>query len=190
MLVDCVNLGGTLCGRRRIDKLFEVNAPYRNNQLDNGLEMMLQRAKKKPFKLDLAEMHAVCEANYARLLRLFPDYENSNSRNFSVGDARVVLKVIERCRYTTIFQLHQHHAHDNWLGRLRIEVRAYHDAGMLEVGMFQSHRKIAARYQYPNERMHQQDEKSQQNRFIADWLEHCLQNGRVSTEPGREGGLF
>jgi uncharacterized protein YqiB (DUF1249 family) len=26
--------------------------------------------------------------------------------------------------------------------------------------------------------MFQQDEKSQQNRFLADWLEHCLHNGR------------
>ena len=32
------------------------------------LEMMLQRAKKKPFKLDLAELHAVCEANHDRLV--------------------------------------------------------------------------------------------------------------------------
>ena len=47
--------------------------------------MMFQRAKKKPFKLDLAEMHAVCEANYARLLRLFPDYQNTNARHFSGG---------------------------------------------------------------------------------------------------------
>ncbi len=145
-------------------------------------EMMLQRVEKKSFKLDLAEMHAVCETNYVRLLRLFPDYENTNTRSFSVGDARVMLEVIERCRYTTIFALHQHHEHDSWLGRLRVEVRAYHDASMLEVGMFQSHRKIAARYQYPNERMYQQDEKSQQNRFLADWLEHCLHNGRSCTD--------
>lgn len=141
---------------------------------------MLQRAKKKPFKLDLAELHAVCEANYARLMRLFPDYENSNTRELVVADARVRFEVIERCRYTTIFHLHQRHAQDTWLGRLRVEVRAYHDAAMLEVGMFQSHRRIAARYQYPNEEMHQQDEKSQQNRFLADWLEHCLQNGRAN----------
>jgi hypothetical protein len=53
---------------------------------------------------------------------------------------------------------------------------------MLEVGMFQSHRQIAPRYQYPNDRMFQQDEKSQQNRFLADWLEHCLQNGRSSLD--------
>ena len=152
--------------------------------------MILQRAKKKPFKLDLAEMHAVCEANYARLLCLFPGYETTNSREFSVADASVRLEVAERCRYTTIFQLHQHHARDNWLGQLRVEVRAYHDAGMLEVGMFQSHRKINARYQYPNDRMYQQDEKSQQNRFLADWLEHCLQNGRASAESSHEKGLY
>ena len=66
-------------------------------------------------------------------------------------------------------------------------MRAYHDAGMLEVGMFQSHRKIAARYQYPNHAMHQQDEKSQQNRFLADWLEHCLQHGRAL--PAVDGSL-
>ena len=139
-------------------------------------------AKKKQFKLNLAELHAVCEANYARLLRLFPDYEQTNLREFNVGAARVRLEVIERCRYTTIFHLHQQHATARWLGTLRVEVRAYHDAGMLEVGMFQSHRQVAARYQYPNDQMFQQDEKSQQNRFLADWLEHCLQNGSARLE--------
>ncbi len=149
--------------------------------------MMLHREKKKAFKLDLAELHAVCEANYARLMRLFPEYERSNTREFLVADARVRLEVVERCRYTTIFHLHQQQSQERWLGRLRVEVRAYHDAGMLEVGMFQSHRRIAARYQYPNEGMYQQDEKSQQNRFLADWLEHCLQNGRACMTPSHAG---
>jgi uncharacterized protein YqiB (DUF1249 family) len=142
----------------------------------------LQSAGKKPFRLDLAELHAVCEANYARLMRLFPDYENTNRREFAVGSARVSLEVVERCRYTTIFRLCQQQADARWLGALRVDVRAYHDAHMLEVGAFQSHRRIAARYDYPNERMHQQDEKSQQNRFLAEWLEHCLQNGRTSRD--------
>ena len=118
----------------------------------------MQQAGKKPFKLNLAELHAVCEANYARLMRLFPDYENANARDFAVGAARVSLEVVERCRYTTIFRLHQQHAEPCWLGSLRVEVRAYHDAGMLEVGAFQSHRRIAGRYHYPNDGMYQQDE--------------------------------
>ena len=137
-------------------------------------------ARNKQFRLNLAELHAICEANYARMLRLFPDYETTNSREFQVGPAQVRLEVIERCRYTTMFRLHQQHAHDQWLGQLRVEVRAYHDAGMLEVGSFQSHRRIQPRYRYPNAQMFQQDEKWQQNRFLADWLEHCLGNGHSS----------
>ncbi len=140
---------------------------------------MLQ-ARNRQFKLDLAELHAICEANYVRFLRLFPAYETSNVREFQLGPAHVHLEVIERCRYTTIFSLSQQHAEARWLGGLKVEVRAYHDAGMLEVGSFQSHRRIQPRYRYPNEQMHQQDEKSQQNRFLADWLEHCLGNGRSS----------
>jgi len=138
----------------------------------------LQTRNKKAFKLDLTALHAVCEANYARMMRLFPGHETENSRNLEVGTARIALEVVERCRYTTIFRLHQSQAESRWLGRLRIEVRAYHDAGMLEVGMFQSHRRVAARYQYPNDQMFQQDEKYQQNCFLAEWFEHCLVNGR------------
>jgi uncharacterized protein len=61
-------------------------------------------------------------------------------------------------------------------------VRAYHDVRMLEVGVFQSHRQVAARYHYPNDQMFAQDEKYQQNRFLADWLEHCLLNGCVDLD--------
>lgn len=142
----------------------------------------VQQPKRKSFKLDLTVLHALCDANYARMLQLFPDYETCNQRQLVVGSAQVRLEVVERCRYTTIFHLHQTHATSRWLGRLRIEVRAYHDARMLEVGMFQSHRRIAARYAYPNAKMFQQDEKYQQNRFLADWMEHCLHNGRAPVD--------
>ena len=144
----------------------------------------MQKLKKKPFKLDLTELHAICDANYVRLLRLFPDYENCNSRDLLVGTAKVRLTVTERCRYTTIFHLHQQRADSRWLGQLRVEVRAYHDMRMLEVMVFQSSRKVAARYQYPNQQMFAQDEKYQQNRFLADWLEHCLQSGRAALDLG------
>jgi len=150
----------------------------------NDREPVLPTLKKKAFKLNLIELHAVCEANYARLLRLFPDYQNCNSRELMVGAALIHLSVVERCRYTTIFHIHQPRAESPWLGLLRVEVRAYHDARMLEVGMFQSHRRVAARYQYPNKQMFAQDEKYQQNRFLADWLEYCLQNGRAALAVG------
>ena len=141
--------------------------------MENGSQL----AKKRAYKLNLTDLHSVCEANYVRFMRLYPDYESSNSRCFTLGRARVQLEVAERCRYTTIFRVLQQGSSSQWLGGLKIEVRVYHDARMAEVGMFQSHRRVEGRYQYPNKRMYQQDEKCQQNQFLADWLEHCLCNG-------------
>ena len=137
----------------------------------------MQLAKKSRYKLNLIDLHSVCEANYARLMRIFPDYETSNTRSFGLGKARVQLEVADRCRYTTIFRILQQGSTTHWVGGLKIEIRAYHDARMAEVGMFQSHQRVEGRYQYPNDRMYQQDEKCQQNQFLADWLEHSLQHG-------------
>lgn len=143
----------------------------------------MQVAGKKAYRVDLSGLHALCEANYARLLRLFPDYETANSRQLVVGSARVTLEVTERCRYTTFMRITQSQSQveSAMLGFLRIEVRAYHDARMLEVSMFQSHHQISARYEYPNKAMYQQDEKLQQNNFLAEWLGHCQRNAHLAS---------
>ena len=151
------------------------------------------------YKVDLRGLHAQCEANYARLKRLFPEYESSNSRRFAIGSEQVHIEVLERSRYTTVFRLQswsrgaagdaREPAPDQrWLQPLRMDLRAYHDAGMLEVIAFQRGGRVEGRYEYPNPRMLQQDEKSQQNRFLAEWLEHCLRHGEAPWEavPGAE----
>ena len=147
--------------------------------------------KGSSYKVDLSALHARCEANYARLLCLFPDYESSNSRRFAIGDEQLHLEVLERSRYTTVFRLQSWSrsagigdadALRRLLPPLRMDLRAYHDAAMLEVIAFQSSGRTESRYSYPNPRMHQQDEKSQQNAFLADWLEHCLRHGEASWE--------
>lgn len=132
------------------------------------------------YTVDLTGLHAVCEANYARMMRVFPAYEISNRTEFALLDERVSIDVVERSRYTTIFRIASRPLAQAWLAPLQMEVRAYHDAAMLEVGSFQASGTVQARYAYPNPAMHQQDEKSQQNRFLADWLEHCLANGLAS----------
>lgn len=166
--------------------------------------------RKGRYRVDLRALHALCEANYARLLRLFPDYEGCNTRQFSLHHARIEIDVLERSRYTTLFRLqscrgsHPAGADDGatdtplpepgdreagacssgidgdlWLSPLRMEVRAYHDAGMLEVVGFQREGRVEGRYSYPNGAMHQEDEKRQQNAFLADWLSHCLHHGEA-----------
>lgn len=156
---------------------------------------------KSVYKVDLRALHALCEANYARVLRLFPDYESRNSKQFSVACAQVHIEVVERSRYTTLFRLQCFHAgagqqndvtedKSHWLPPLNLEARAYHDAAMLEVIGFQSVSRLKGRYSYPNPAMHQQDEKFQQNTFLADWLSHCLHNGETELprflKPGTE----
>ncbi|MFT4767072.1 MAG: hypothetical protein ACI8RN_000196 [Glaciecola sp.] len=143
---------------------------------------------KGPYKVDLRALHALCEANYARMLRLFSDYESCNSKRFSVDGAQVRFDVIERSRYTTLFCLKSYPVASTespddsgltWLTPLVMEARAYHDAGMIEVVRFQAAGKTQGRYVYPNPSMYQQDEKNQQNSFLADWLSHCLHHGQA-----------
>ena len=141
------------------------------------------------YSVDLAALHATCESNYARLMRLFPDYETANVREFQLSNGqRVRIEVVERCRYTTLMKVSQHvgqaverleglDALDSWLMAPRFDVRAYHDARMLEVTAFQSRRQVRARYDYPNADMHAPDEKAQQNIFLAEWLSHCIEQG-------------
>lgn len=132
---------------------------------------------KAKYKTNIRSLHALCEANYLRLLRLFPEYETRNERDFEVAGTRVTITVNERSRFTTFFTLNQRQR-DVWLGPLRVELRCYHDVRMVEVIRFQSHQQVSVRYQYPNTEMHQPDEKHQQNLFLADWLNWCLEHGR------------
>lgn len=130
------------------------------------------------YSVDLAALHATCEANYARLMQLFPDYETANTREFQLPNGhRVRIDVVERCRYTTLMKVCQQGGGEGWLLAPRFEIRAYHDARMVEVTGFQSERRVQARYEYPNTAMHVPDEKAQQNIFLAEWLSHCIAQG-------------
>ncbi|WP_121345194.1 DUF1249 domain-containing protein, partial [Pseudomonas aeruginosa] len=64
-----------------------------------------------------------------------------------------------------------------WLPAPRLEVRVYHDARMAEVIGAEQARRLMAIYPYPNQAMHQPDEKNQLNLFLGEWLAHCLACG-------------
>ncbi|EBB4503635.1 TPA: ADP-ribose diphosphatase [Salmonella enterica subsp. enterica serovar Typhi] len=40
--------------------------------------------------------------------------------------------------------------------------------------------RFKARYDYPNKKLHQRDEKHQINQFLADWLRFCLAHGAMA----------
>jgi uncharacterized protein YqiB (DUF1249 family) len=66
-----------------------------------------------------------------------------------------------------------------WVTPPSMSVRLYHDASMAEVMSYQNQHRFEGRYQYPNPQMRLPDEKIQLNKFLADWLDHCLQHGHV-----------
>ena len=86
------------------------------------------------------------------------------------------LDVIEACPYTTVLQVRQELGLP-WLPAPKLEVRVYHDARMAEVVGAEQARRLLAIYPYPNQAMHQPDEKNQLNQFLGEWLSHCLACG-------------
>jgi len=134
------------------------------------------------YRVDLAGLQAACEANYARLMRLLPEMRTTmSSRRIGMaqGDQMLgvlALDVLLACPYTTTLRVRQEHSLP-WLPVPQLEVQVYHDARMAEVVSAEHARRLRSIYPYPNEAMHQPDEKAQLNLFLGEWLSHCLACG-------------
>ena len=143
-------------------------------------------AKKASYLVDLRSQQAECEANYVRLCKLLPSLERQEQWEYhlAANDERstekIQLKVIERAPYTFTLEITQAQANHAFEPSRVLRVRMYHDARMAEVVAWNKQWNTRASYDYPNERMHQKDEKLQLNRFLGEWLAHCLARGRVA----------
>lgn len=140
---------------------------------------------KRKYVPDLTRQMAVCEANYARLMKLLPDLEAQDSREYQIAwrgqQVQIRLEIDERFRYTTTILVSQQlEPRSRWLESPQLAVRLYHDATMAEVISIRKRRQLEGRYNYPNPQMHQPDEKIQLNEFLAEWLNQCLEHGRVA----------
>ncbi|WP_407332145.1 DUF1249 family protein [Enterovibrio sp. 27052020O] len=132
---------------------------------------------RRGYQVDLSALMRMYETNYAKLLRLMPRQDDVGE--FCVYDIQgneFQLDIVESTRYTTLLDIWQRGEIPQYL-RPRLTVRMYHDARVAEVCTSQQISRIQPRYDYPNPRMHQRDEKHQINAFLSDWLAHCLRNG-------------
>ncbi len=135
------------------------------------------------YRVDLVELQAACEANYARLMQLLPAMREAVGAQRRVALSQgeqalgvLALEVLETCPYTSTLSVRQEFSLP-WLPVPHMEVRVYHDARMAEVIGAQSARRFRGVYPYPNADMHQPDEKTQLNLFLGEWLSHCLACG-------------
>lgn len=140
-----------------------------------------QTAAKKRYRLDFPELMRLCEQNYGRLLPLLRALGDEDQGIFTLPgtgaeEMEVEVRVLERCRYTTVLRMEQDAVH-SLLPPSRLTIRLYHDARLAEVTEALPFRRVSARHEYPNRSMHQRDEKSQWNRFLGDWLTHLHRHG-------------
>jgi len=131
---------------------------------------------------------AECDANYARLLRIFPTLRDQNQQAIALPlasfDAQVTFEVLEKGPYTTLLKIDVV-SEQKWLelaAAPAMTVRVYHDAQSAEVVSYQAQNRFHGVYDYPNTRMRQRDEKVQINRFLSEFLTLCLEHG-ASTQP-------
>ena len=139
--------------------------------------------RRESYKVNLKGMLADCEANYARLLRLFPDILSSRERwlGLGTGDNKIVLSVQEQTPYTTLVAIKEV-GKSGIINPPLVVVRLYHDAKLAEVTACQNVNYVRSKYAYPNRQMVQPDEKHQWNRFLGEWLGHCQAHGYVLEE--------
>lgn len=117
------------------------------------------------------------EINYVHLLPFMPlSGDVGSSSIYDIQGKEFQIDIVESTRYTTLLGIFQRGDEPNYL-KARLTVRMYHDARLAEVCSSQQISRIKPRYDYPNPRMHQCDEKHQINAFLHDWLAYCLQNG-------------
>ncbi|MEH6472006.1 MAG: DUF1249 domain-containing protein [Halopseudomonas sp.] len=141
-------------------------------------------AVKKRYVPDLSAQMACCESNYHKLMRLLPDFDEVDLRQFQVSwhqhRALVEIKVEERFAYTTTLRIEQRYQDSSWVQMPALMVRLYHDARMAEVVCRKQRRQLRGSYGYPNEQMHQPDEKAQLNCYLGEWLSQCQAHGHTT----------
>ena len=135
----------------------------------------------KRYVPDFPEMMRLCETNFAQLRRLLPKEDRAGeSVTWQVNDASYTVTIQESTRYTTLVEIKQTAPAVSYWSLPSMSVRLYHDAMVAEVCSTQQIYRFKARYDYPNKKMNQRDEKHQINQFLADWLRYCLTHGAMA----------
>lgn len=127
---------------------------------------------------DLSRLQATCDVNYARLLKLLPDFDNDSlTYQFDNGSGLAYeVRIIECSRYTTTIDLLQKNKGMPEYLQPTMQVRLYHDVRMAEVLQTQHVKVAQGSYDYPNRNMHQPNEKELVNLFLTEWIHFCQQH--------------
>ena len=138
--------------------------------------------KASRYQINLNAHLADCEMNYLRLSKLLPEsLAAGQTLTIGLGAHALNIAVRECAPYTTFLEMRLAQASQQPWSSICLKVRMYHDAALAEVSGAEGVHSLRQRYDYPNSKMFQQDEKAQLNRFLGEWLSLCLRHGHHST---------
>ncbi|NLS12325.1 DUF1249 family protein [Vibrio sp. SM6] len=139
-------------------------------------------AGKPRYHVDLPMLMRCYETNYAKLNALLPHQAQvGDVRCYQAAQMVYQLTVMDVTKYTTLLEICQCETQPVF-PLPTMTVRLYHDARVAEVLSSGEFSQIKAKYDYPNDRLMQRDEKHQLNLFLGEWLTFCLKNG-ISRAP-------
>ena len=119
----------------------------------------------------------LCEQNYVGLLRLLPDVDTEELQyTFSAKKNEYTIAVSECSRFTTTLVCVQNDRGLPHYLKAEMTVRLYHDLKVAEVLSWQRSKVQKAKYAYPNDKMHQPNERELSDRFLAEWISFCQQS--------------
>lgn len=147
-----------------------------------------------PSHLSLGGLVDLCEENYRLLLRLMPDNQMLRGRYLSAlpRGMDLHLEILEQSRYTTLLHLtYYFHQEYGALPDPDATLRAYHDAGQVEVlDLRQSALPLNRGPLLPT-----LAQKWRINLFLSKWLTYCVAQGhrfqgaRSESYPTRQNGM-
>lgn len=125
-------------------------------------------------------MTSIHEVNYAKLMCVVPqvlELALMQKMRLKINNEKIIVCIEECTKFTTSLSFFtQHGSTLKWLPGVFIQARMYHDAKVAEVVNFQQNKRFNSRYDYPNKKMHQPNEKQQINYFLGEWLDHCIEH--------------
>lgn len=131
---------------------------------------------RKTYIPNLVKFNNLCETNYCRLESILG--EQTEEKTLLLDDGSLInFKFLDLQKFTrtlSITQVSQNYLPPNF----KMKIQIYDDVKMAEVVGYQNQRYFLGKYDYPNKKMHQPDEKYQLNEFLKELLLFCLDKSR------------
>ena len=128
---------------------------------------------KKKYVPDIKTQNAKQEQNFWRLIKLLPQLDSKDEYHILLESLNQTahFEVTQRDKYTLSLTFNIKHLNlTDTLHNFKLHIRMYFDVNMAEIVASQYGKQFLGSYPYPNEQMHQVNEKEQLNELLEQWL--------------------